>query len=105
MRIVHEIYGKAQVSGTVDQYTSVDGPAPGGGCDLVLDVPGPTLRAASGDEVQGENEVIHIEGDVDDVIDMLQSALDVLRAAAGDDFVFGRSHEGFPRPPQKGHGE
>ncbi len=97
MKIVHEIYGKVQAGGSVDQYIPRQGEEPSGGrCELILAVPGEVLRTAAGDEAVGDDEVIHIEGDVDDVIDMLLSALRVLEAAIGDGFVFQREHEGFP---------
>lgn len=99
MRIVHEIEGHAQVGGQVRPYapTKVGGKA-GGNCELIIAVLGPVLRTAGGDEVQTDGEAFFIEGDADDVIDMLQSALRMLRVSAGPDFVFKRAHEGFPQP-------
>ncbi len=99
MRIVHEIHGRAQVGGSVDQYAPKQGESPSGGsCDLVIALdPGAALVTEHGDSVVLDGEVIHIEGDVDDVIDMLLDTLRVIQMSTDvKGFVLKRTHEGFP---------
>lgn len=50
-----------------------------------------------GDSVVLDGEAIHIEGDVDDVIDMLLATLRVIQMSTEvKGFVLKRAHVGFP---------
>ena len=66
MRIVHEIYGRFQSGGGATPYLPTQGEA-SVGARFEL-----TLCA------EDDSEVIHLEGDADDMIDMLMDAIRVI---------------------------